>query len=317
MSSPNLSIILTSLWDHRSPGPRIQQFLEDDGPEKTAFRNVPLQKRKLWRCLLGSERSLWMTVILCLSLLETWKWESWKQSPHSLTTPAGQITSMYSLLLAWRSWSCSDHFSHILEECQDFKSSTHATRERLELKVDVRQVRHLQPQVLWQRLLQATVGRPDQFSHIRVTVKIMLVLPMSSYSCERGISAMKCIKSDWRSSLSTSMMNSLLLISVHGPDTEHYMAERAGSKWWNSKRSRLINCQFYQIWQPLYFDHSALWICTFECTLTCDLLIYPWVACACPITRAFPCLLLCLYKNCIPVFSTKYLYTILVCVQKK
>jgi hypothetical protein len=42
-------------------------------------------------------------------------------------------------------------------------------------------------------------------------IETVLVLPISSAICERGFSAVKRIKSDWRSNLRTETMNHLLL----------------------------------------------------------------------------------------------------------
>ena len=129
------------------------------------------------------------------------------------------------------------HFKGILEACEDFRSIQEAKQEWLELKVLVhRHFRHLQSQVLWQRLLQGVIGRPDQFPHIQVIVEIMLVFPMSTSCCERGFSCMKRIKSDWRGSLSNSMLNCLLRISLHGPEVEDFSAEKAVEKWWQSSQ---------------------------------------------------------------------------------
>nr|XP_033948165.1 zinc finger protein 862-like [Pseudochaenichthys georgianus] len=127
------------------------------------------------------------------------------------------------------------HFKGILEACEDFISIQEAKREWIDLKVLVhRHFRHLQSQVLWQRLLQGAIGRPEQFPHMQMIVEILLVFPMSTSCCERGFSCMKRIKSDWRGSLSNQMLNSLLRISLHGPEVEDYNAEQAVEKWWQS-----------------------------------------------------------------------------------
>ncbi|KAF3852049.1 hypothetical protein F7725_005404 [Dissostichus mawsoni] len=129
----------------------------------------------------------------------------------------------------------SRNFKGILEACEDFRSIQEAKREWIDLKVLVhRHFRHLQSQVLWQRLLQGAIGRPEQFPHMQMIVEILLVFPMSTSCCERGFSCMKRIKSDWRGSLSNQMLNSLLRISLHGPEVEDYNAEQAVEKWWQN-----------------------------------------------------------------------------------
>ncbi|XP_066272600.1 zinc finger protein 862-like [Branchiostoma lanceolatum] len=126
-----------------------------------------------------------------------------------------------------------NQFQHILQQCDDFESQDNARQEWLELKVVVvRRYMHLRPSVLWQRLLNGLVGRPDQFRNMQVLVEIYMVFPMNSACCERGFSSVNRIKSDWRSSLSNQMLNYLLQISVHGPDPTEYNAEAAVAKWW-------------------------------------------------------------------------------------
>ena len=47
-----------------------------------------------------------------------------------------------------------------------------------------------------------------------------------------GFSCVKRLKNDWRSSLTTQMMNHLLCVSLEGPTLEEYDAERAVHLWW-------------------------------------------------------------------------------------
>ena len=46
-----------------------------------------------------------------------------------------------------------------------------------------------------------------RFPTILKLTEIVLVIPMSTAICERGFSALKCIKSDWRSSLGVDMLD--------------------------------------------------------------------------------------------------------------
>jgi len=124
---------------------------------------------------------------------------------------------------------------HFHPMCEDFESMEAARREWLDLKILVsRHYRHLNSQVLWQRLIQGAIGRDGQFQHMKVVAEISLVLPMSSSCCERGFSSMKSIKSDWRSCLTNEMLNSLLQISVLGPPAQHYDSVKAVTKWWSN-----------------------------------------------------------------------------------
>lgn len=76
------------------------------------------------------------------------------------------------------------------------------------------------------------VQQPDQYKNILMLIEIVLVLPISSSICERGFSALKRIKSDWRSNLTTDTMNHLLLASIEGPSLDEYNSERAVHLWW-------------------------------------------------------------------------------------
>ena len=81
-------------------------------------------------------------------------------------------------------------------------------------------------------------GNQDRFRNIMKVINIILTIPVSSSSCERGFSCVKRVKSDWRSNLTTSMMNHLLTISIEGPDMEEYHCERALQMWWDGARRR-------------------------------------------------------------------------------
>jgi len=72
----------------------------------------------------------------------------------------------------------------------------------------------------------------DRFENILKVVNVVLCLPMSSSICERGFSTLKRIKTDWRSRLTTDMMNHLLSIAIEGPSLDDYVAERAVQLWW-------------------------------------------------------------------------------------
>ena len=70
--------------------------------------------------------------------------------------------------------------------------------------------------------------------NVMMLIEIILVIPVSTAVCERGFSAMKRIKSDWRSSLSPEMLDTLMLISLEGPSYQEFRAEDAVTRWWFS-----------------------------------------------------------------------------------
>ena len=71
-----------------------------------------------------------------------------------------------------------------------------------------------------------------RFPTILKLAEIVLVIPMSTAICERGFSAMKRIKSDWRSSLGVEMLDRLMVIVLEGPSLEDYHPAGATSRWW-------------------------------------------------------------------------------------
>ena len=52
---------------------------------------------------------------------------------------------------------------------------------------------------------------------------------MSTAVCERGFSALKRIKSDWRS---MEMLDSLMAVVLEGPTLQYYNPAGAMDKWW-------------------------------------------------------------------------------------
>ncbi|XP_070559090.1 zinc finger protein 862-like isoform X2 [Ptychodera flava] len=88
-----------------------------------------------------------------------------------------------------------------------------------------------------------------RLTNILKLIEIVLVLPTSTAICERGFSTLKRIKSDWRSRLTTAMMNHLLWISIEAPSLQEYNAERAVHLWW-SKAQRQRRPQFVQLTVP-------------------------------------------------------------------
>ena len=72
----------------------------------------------------------------------------------------------------------------------------------------------------------------DCFPAFLKLAEIVICLPVSSAICERGFSCLKRIKCDWRSSLTTSQLNNLMLVSIQGPSVEEYYAQVALQRWW-------------------------------------------------------------------------------------
>ena len=112
-----------------------------------------------------------------------------------------------------------------------------AEQEWLNMKIYIfHNLQMLQYTTLWQRMLNEY---SEDYHNILMVVEIILVLPISTASCERGSSALKRIKNDWRSCLCNAALESLLRIVIDGPEVSDFDAMDTLGKWWNSsERSR-------------------------------------------------------------------------------
>ena len=70
-----------------------------------------------------------------------------------------------------------------------------------------------------------------------------LTIPVSTADCERGFSAVKQIKTDLRNRQKTETLDSLLRISVEGPDLDSFDFNKAATLW-ASQRNRRLKVQF-------------------------------------------------------------------------
>ena len=117
---------------------------------------------------------------------------------------------------------------------------------------------------MWLRMCRARVGyskglhfQPSQSTPLRITiltehaadyanilklVEITLVLPMPTACCERGFSAMKRAKNDWRSSLSNSALNSLLRMVLNRPPADQFTADSIGRIKESNQGALTFNC---------------------------------------------------------------------------
>ena len=64
-------------------------------------------------------------------------------------------------------------------------------------------------------------------------VEIILILPLATATVERGFSAMKRVKNDWRSCLETDILNMLQRI-INGCSFDVFDPQRAIQHWWTS-----------------------------------------------------------------------------------
>lgn len=98
-------------------------------------------------------------------------------------------------------------------------------------------LKNLHPLNLWQRLTNEDENR--EVKEHSIILKIILlteVYPLSTAVCERGFSVMKRIKSDWRSSLGSATLDTLMRVDIE------YSREKKMkdfNRWWiTGQRSR-------------------------------------------------------------------------------
>lgn len=123
------------------------------------------------------------------------------------------------------------HFRPALER-NDFDFAAVAGEwSALKACVTANNFRQLDPLILWQRMFTAF---KDQFPNILMLEEIILILPLATATVERGFSAMKRVKNDWRSCLDKDILNMLLRITVNGCSFVVYDPQRAIQHWWIS-----------------------------------------------------------------------------------
>ncbi|CAC5417109.1 unnamed protein product [Mytilus coruscus] len=77
-----------------------------------------------------------------------------------------------------------------------------------------------------------------RFEHLILVLELIPSFPLSSAVCERGLSAMKRAKTDWRSSIKPEMLLMLLFITVEGPEINQFDTNSVFNHWWSSGRQK-------------------------------------------------------------------------------
>ena len=131
----------------------------------------------------------------------------------------------------------TDHFAVILES-KGCNRQAAITNEWPAVKVAVRRMPAGEKSKLWETWLQDE-DRLQDYPNLLMLAETVLVLPLSTAAVERGFSAMKRIKNDWRSSLTVDTLSKLMYISLEGPSVEEYDGASALDRWWEgSQRAR-------------------------------------------------------------------------------
>ena len=71
---------------------------------------------------------------------------------------------------------------------------------------------------LWQRII---LEDQDDFRNIMKVIKIVLLIQVHTSECERGLSLMARVKTDWRANFSTPRLNDLMCVKLC--DTTQYL----------------------------------------------------------------------------------------------
>lgn len=79
--------------------------------------------------------------------------------------------------------------------------------------------------------LSMVIKRPGGFCNIRDVVELMLVMSPSTAECERGFSSMNSIKTKLRNGMNQETLQSLMLISIHGPSVADFNPDPSIEIW--------------------------------------------------------------------------------------
>ena len=92
-----------------------------------------------------------------------------------------------------------------------------------------------------QDVLSSLLKQKELFPNLAHIAACLLVIPMHSADCERGFSTMGRIKTKLRSRLCNRSLNSLMFISIEGPDITDFEFSKVVQQW-----SRLRNRRLFQ-----------------------------------------------------------------------
>ena len=79
--------------------------------------------------------------------------------------------------------------------------------------------------------------------------------PVNTAVCERGFSMMKCVKSNFRSSLATVQLQRLMAVAIEGKHPDHFDAGPAVDRWYSlGPRARRPGFNLYDYRQQQQLD---------------------------------------------------------------
>lgn len=96
--------------------------------------------------------------------------------------------------------------------------------------------KNLHPLNLWQRLTNEDANREvKEHSNILKIILLTEVYTLSTAVCERGFSVIKRIKSDWRNSLGSAILDTLMRVDIEysrEKKMKNFNPEKAINRWW-------------------------------------------------------------------------------------
>jgi hypothetical protein len=81
----------------------------------------------------------------------------------------------------------------------------------------------------------------DEMPNLTKLLRICVIIPMLSVTCERGFSTQNRIKTRLRTNLNNKTLNDLMRLSEDGPEMIHFNFERAMMLWKGSKTRRVFS----------------------------------------------------------------------------
>ena len=94
---------------------------------------------------------------------------------------------------------------------------------------------HLSQTAIWSALC-AESGYAAKYPNLALIVQLLLVLPASNAIVERGFSAMRRIKTDWRCNLAAGTLDHLMRISLEGPPLSSFDPGKTVARFFSQPR---------------------------------------------------------------------------------
>lgn len=153
-------------------------------------------------------------VITATSIFDTFNWPEGKQLHNFGENEIKLLSQHFASCLAIE----EDDINHIVEEWYEFKV--------------------LGKNLTIMSLLERYFSLMDRFPYLANLLAIVVTLPISRSSCERGFSTMNIIKNKLRSNLKQDSMNSLMFINLNGPSLKDFNPEKSIDKWYFKAKSQ-------------------------------------------------------------------------------